>query len=44
MIMVVKVDVVTRSDHYGGMNHTKPYCWVKYTETEYVHQVIDGVK
>ena len=26
------------------MNRTKPYCWVKCNKTEYVHQVIDGIK
>ena len=29
---------------FGGMNCTKRYCWVKYNKTEYVHQVIDGIK
>lgn len=29
-------------DHCGRTNHTEPYCWVKYSKPNHVHQVIDG--
>ena len=31
-----------KCDHCGGLNHTKPYCWVKYGKTDYANQVVDG--
>ena len=26
-----------KCDHCGGLNHTEPYCWVKYGKPDYVN-------
>ena len=31
-----------KCDHCGGLNHTEPYCWVKYGKPDNANQVFDG--